>query len=145
MRAHTLALDNITGVSVAVVPKQGEPEFHMLGHRSEDGDEVTPETRFHMTSVLQAFCATFGLLMDDFCEWPSYGMTELTWHTRLQDVFPGDSEPESDVGAHWMCGRQRGANVKDILGHVSGVPRYDPAYGRVGYAAGYGAYGTRDS
>ena len=42
---NTLALENITGLSVAVVPKHGETEFHTWGYRTEDGDQVTPEVR----------------------------------------------------------------------------------------------------
>lgn len=42
---ETLALENITGLSVAVVSKYGKTEFHTWGHRTEDGDEVTPDVR----------------------------------------------------------------------------------------------------
>ena len=41
----TLALENITGLSVAVISRDGEPEFHAWGYRTEDGDEVTPDVR----------------------------------------------------------------------------------------------------
>ncbi|KAF8436227.1 beta-lactamase/transpeptidase-like protein [Boletus edulis BED1] len=129
---HTLALEHITGLSVAVVPKQGEPEFHTWGHRSEDGDEVTPETRFHMASVSKAFCATaLGLLIDDFEHGRNVtalptGVTELTWHTRLRDVLPGPGGEGWALMDTWASER---ANFKDILGHVSGVPRHDAAYG----------------
>jgi len=47
----TLALENITGLSVAVVPKHGEPEFHTWGYRTEDGDPVTPDVRHHHSSL----------------------------------------------------------------------------------------------
>ena len=40
-----LAQENITGLSVAVVPKNGEPEFRAWGYRTEDEDEVTPDVR----------------------------------------------------------------------------------------------------
>ncbi|KAF8132810.1 beta-lactamase/transpeptidase-like protein [Boletus edulis] len=129
---HTLALEHITGLSVAVVPQQGEPEFHTWGHRSEDGDEVTPETRFHMASVSKAFCATaLGLLIDDFEHGRNVtalptGVTELTWHTRLRDVLPGSGGEGWALMDTWASER---ANFKDILGHVSGVPRHDAAYG----------------
>ncbi|KAF9233582.1 beta-lactamase/transpeptidase-like protein [Melanogaster broomeanus] len=43
------------------------PKFHTWGYRTEDGDEMTPDTLFHMASVSKAFCATaLGLLIDDF-------------------------------------------------------------------------------
>lgn len=42
---ETMALENITGLSIAVIPKHGETEFHSLGYRTEDGDEVTPDVR----------------------------------------------------------------------------------------------------
>ncbi|KAF8132830.1 beta-lactamase/transpeptidase-like protein [Boletus edulis] len=121
---HTLALEHITGLSVAV--------FHTWGHRSEDGDEVTPETRFHMASVSKAFCATaLGLLIDDFEHGRNVtalptGVSELTWHTRLRDVLPGSGGEGWALMDTWASER---ANFKDILGHVSGVPRHDAAYG----------------
>ena len=136
---NTLALENITGLSVAVISKDGEPEFRAWGYRTEDGDEVTPDvccssslwqrfnalsvaqTLFHMGSVSKAFCATaLGPLIDDFANGrnvtalPS-GLTELTWHTRLRDLFP-----EWQLMDSWASER---ANLRDILSHVSGIPR----------------------
>ncbi|KAH0826363.1 hypothetical protein J3R83DRAFT_5325 [Lanmaoa asiatica] len=49
----TLALENITGLSVAVVPKYGETEFHTWGYRTEDGDEVTPDVRYPLFDQLE--------------------------------------------------------------------------------------------
>ncbi|KAF8557186.1 beta-lactamase/transpeptidase-like protein [Imleria badia] len=124
---NTLALENITGLSAAVVPKHGETEFHTWGYRTEDGDEVTPETLFHMASVSKAFCATaLGLLIDDFANGnnvtvlPS-GLTELTWHSRLTDLLP-----DWQLMDAWASER---ANLRDILSHVSGLPRHDASYG----------------
>lgn len=48
---ETLALENITGLSVAVVPKYAETEYHTWGYRTEDGDEVTPDVRHPPVSV----------------------------------------------------------------------------------------------
>jgi hypothetical protein len=42
---ETLDIWNITGLSVAVVPKYGEPEFHSWGNMTEDGDETTEDVR----------------------------------------------------------------------------------------------------
>ena len=47
---NTLALENITGLSVAVISKDGEPEFRAWGYRTEDGDEVTPDVRCSFVS-----------------------------------------------------------------------------------------------
>ena len=75
-----------------------------------------------MASVSKAFCATaLGLLIDDFAHGrnvtalPS-GLTELTWHTRLGDLLP-----EWELMDTWASER---ANFRDILSHVSGVPRW---------------------
>lgn len=40
---ETLDVWNITGLSVAVVPMSGEPEFHSWGNRSEDGKKTTED------------------------------------------------------------------------------------------------------
>ncbi|KAG9311213.1 beta-lactamase/transpeptidase-like protein [Chiua virens] len=124
---NTLALENINGLSVAVISKEGEPEYHSWGHRTEDGDQVTPDTLFHMASVSKAFCATaLGLLIEDFANGnnvtalPS-GVAELTWHTRLKDLLP-----EWELMDEWASER---ANLRDILSHVSGMPRHDASYG----------------
>jgi hypothetical protein len=42
---ETLDVWNITGLSVAVVPRSGDPEFHSLGHSSEDGEKTTENVR----------------------------------------------------------------------------------------------------
>ncbi|KAF9232374.1 beta-lactamase/transpeptidase-like protein [Melanogaster broomeanus] len=106
---ETLAAENMTGLSVAVVPKHGPPEFHSWGYRTEDGDEITPDTLFHMGSVSKAFCATaLGLLIDDFAN----GRNDLLPEWQLMD--------------EWASER---ANLRDILSHVSGLPRHDLSYG----------------
>ncbi|KAH0826362.1 beta-lactamase/transpeptidase-like protein [Lanmaoa asiatica] len=75
-----------------------------------------------MASVSKAFCATaLGLLIDDFANGnnvtalPS-GLTELTWHTRLRDLLP-----DWQLMDEWASER---ANLRDILSHVSGLPRW---------------------
>ncbi|OJA15995.1 hypothetical protein AZE42_10250, partial [Rhizopogon vesiculosus] len=40
---ETLDVWNITGLSVAIVPKSGEPEYHSWGNRTEDGESVTQD------------------------------------------------------------------------------------------------------
>lgn len=124
----TMVASNITGLSIAVVPKNGEPELKAWGYRSEDGEEMTLDTLFHMASVSKAFCATaVGILMDDFANGRNVtalplGLMELTWHTKVKDLLPG----EWRLMDEWASER---ANLKDILSHVSGVPRHDFAYG----------------
>lgn len=39
---ETIALENITGLSVTVIPKRGEPELRAWGYRMEEGDAMTP-------------------------------------------------------------------------------------------------------
>ncbi|KAI6135848.1 beta-lactamase/transpeptidase-like protein [Pisolithus thermaeus] len=123
----TMNASNITGLSVAVVPKSGEPELKAWGYRSEDGEKMTSDTSFHMASVSKAFCATaLGILMDDFANGKNVtalpsGATELTWHTKVKDLLPG----EWQLIDEWASER---TNLKDILSHVTGVPRHDFAY-----------------
>lgn len=125
---ETLDIWNITGLSVAVVPRYGEPEFHSWGNMTEDGDETTEDTLFHMASVSKAFCASaLGILMDDFDHGRNVtplptALTEFNWHTLVQDILPGEWQLMDD----WASKK---ANLKDILSHVSGLPRHDYSYG----------------
>ncbi|KAH7890288.1 beta-lactamase/transpeptidase-like protein [Phlebopus sp. FC_14] len=125
---ETRAAWNITGLSVAVVSKHGPPEFHTWGYRTEDGDEMTSDTLFHMASVSKAFCATaLGLLIDDFAKGKNVTalpseLTEITWRTKVKDLLPG----EWQLMDEWASER---ADLRDILSHVSGVPRHDYSYG----------------
>jgi len=43
-------------------------------------------------------------------------LTEFSWHTPVQDILPG----EWKLMDEWAS---RKANLKDILSHVSGLPR----------------------
>ena len=80
-----------------------------------------PQTLFHMASVSKAFCATaLGLLIEDFATGSNVtalpsGLSELSWHTRLRDLLP-----DWQLMDEWASER---ANLRDILSHVSGVPR----------------------
>jgi hypothetical protein len=42
---ETLDAWNITGLSVAVIPRSGEPEYHSWGNRTEDGEKTTEHVR----------------------------------------------------------------------------------------------------
>ncbi|KAG2069269.1 beta-lactamase/transpeptidase-like protein [Suillus decipiens] len=125
---ETLNLWNITGLSVAVVPRYGEPEFHSWGNRTEDGDKTTEDTLFYMASASKAFCATaLGILMDDYDHGRNVtplppALSEFNWHTLVQDILPG----EWQLMDEWASKK---ANIKDILSHVSGLPRHDFSYG----------------
>lgn len=125
---ETLDIWNITGLSVAVVPRYGEPEFHSWGNRSEAGEKTTEDTLFHMASVSKAFCATaLGILMDDFEHGRNVtplppALTEFNWHSTVHDILPG----EWQLMDEWASKK---ANMKDILSHVSGLPRHDYSYG----------------
>ncbi|KAG2063760.1 beta-lactamase transpeptidase-like protein [Suillus decipiens] len=125
---ETLDLWNITGLSVAVVSKYGEPEFHLWGNMTEDGDKTTEDTLFHIASVSKAFCATaLGILMDDYDHGKNVtplppALSEFNWHTLVQDILPG----EWQLMDEWASKK---ANMKDILSHVSGLPGHDFSYG----------------
>ncbi|KAG1768064.1 beta-lactamase transpeptidase-like protein [Suillus placidus] len=124
----TLDTWNITGLSVAVVPRYGEPEFHSWGNMTEDGDKTTEDTLFHMASVSKAFCVSaLGILMDDYEHGRNVtplppALSEFNWHTLVQDILPGEWQLMDD----WASKK---ANMKDILSHVSGLPRHDYSYG----------------
>ncbi|KAG2141556.1 beta-lactamase/transpeptidase-like protein [Suillus cothurnatus] len=94
----------------------------------EDGDETTKDTLFHMASVSKAFCASaIGILMDDYEHGRNVtplppALSEFNWHTLVQDILPG----EWQLMDEWASKK---ANMKDILSHVSGLPRHDYSYG----------------
>ena len=75
-----------------------------------------------MASVSKAFCASaLGILMDDFEHGRNVTplpltLMEFSWHTPVQDILPG----EWKLMDEWAS---RKANLKDILSHVSGLPR----------------------
>lgn len=51
------------------------------------------------------------------------GMERLNWDTKLADLLPG----QWALMDEWAS---RGAKLKDIFSHVSGLPRHDHAYSR---------------
>jgi CubicO group peptidase (beta-lactamase class C family) len=75
-----------------------------------------------MASVSKAFCASaLGILMDDFEHGRNVTplppvLKELNWYTAVQDVLP----EEWQLMDGWASKK---ANLKDILSHVSGLPR----------------------
>jgi hypothetical protein len=65
---ETLDIWNITGLSVAVVPRYGEPEFHSWGNRTEDGDKTTEDVRtaqisscMNSEAAISRHCSTWRL------------------------------------------------------------------------------------
>ncbi|KAG2141566.1 beta-lactamase/transpeptidase-like protein [Suillus cothurnatus] len=125
---ETLDIWNITGLSVAVVPRYGEPEFRSWGNMTEDGDKTTEDTLFYIGSLSKAFCVSaMGILMDDYEHGRNVTplpptLSEFNWHTLVQDILPG----EWQLMDEWASKK---ANMKDILSHVSGLPSHDLSYG----------------
>ncbi|KAG1846985.1 beta-lactamase/transpeptidase-like protein [Suillus subalutaceus] len=119
---------NITGLSVAVVPRYGEPEFRSWGNMTEDRDKTTKGTLFHMASVSKAFCVSaLGILMDDYEHGINItplppALSEFNWHTLVKDILSGEWQLMDD----WASEK---ANMADILSHVSGLACHDYSYG----------------
>jgi hypothetical protein len=55
----TLDVWNITGLSVAVIPRSGEPEYHSWGNRTEDGEETTEHVWTAQVSTGMSFEVAF--------------------------------------------------------------------------------------
>ncbi|KAI0828035.1 beta-lactamase/transpeptidase-like protein [Trametes gibbosa] len=124
----------IPGVSMSVVrlspvDKQPVVELAAWGRRTEggDGNDLTPDTQFALASCSKAFLATsIGLLMEDYAH--GRNVTPLPipsgsfhWDTKMKDILPGE----------WAlldkCASAT-ANIHDVLGHYTGVPRHDFSY-----------------
>lgn len=61
-------------------------------------------------------------MMDDFTTGKNTtalppGLTEITWQTKIKSLLPSEWELMDE----WASEK---ANVRDILSHVSGLPRY---------------------
>ncbi|EGO02765.1 hypothetical protein SERLA73DRAFT_176127 [Serpula lacrymans var. lacrymans S7.3] len=125
---QTLTKSNVPGLSLAIVPKDGEPEFRSWGNMTDDGEKTTPETLFHLASVSKAFVASsLGILIDDFANGRNTsalppGLSQFTWKTKLRDILPDEWELMDE----WASEK---VNIHDILSHVTGMPRHDYSYG----------------
>lgn len=144
---------SIPGISVGVVRlrkdyTKPQVELASWGRRTEDGDandlttdvssiarrtsspEIvqqlilwTPQTLFGIASCSKAFLATsVGLLIDDFAHGRNVtplpaGTTRLDWDTKIAAILPDEWQLDDE----WAT---RAANIRDVLGHVSGLPRY---------------------
>jgi CubicO group peptidase (beta-lactamase class C family) len=80
---------------------------------------------FYLASCSKAFLATaFGILMDDFASGKNTtalppGLTTFDWNTKVKDIMPDGS----DWGLMDKWAYEK-ANIRDILSHVSGLPRF---------------------
>ncbi|EIN06834.1 beta-lactamase/transpeptidase-like protein [Punctularia strigosozonata HHB-11173 SS5] len=110
---EVLANETISGISVAVVRPDGEVELGAWGIRTEQGDDMEPDA---------FLSASMGILIDDFASGrnatalPS-SVRLFDWETKVKAVLPGEWELEDE----WATEK---ANIRDILSHVSGLPRY---------------------
>ncbi|KAI0944294.1 hypothetical protein AcW1_002041 [Taiwanofungus camphoratus] len=87
-----------------------------------------PQALFGLASCSKAFLASaVGLLIDDFAQGRNVtplppGISRLDWSTKVADLLP-DDWALADAWAN------KKASLRDVLGHVSGVPRHDYSYG----------------
>ncbi|KAI0780020.1 beta-lactamase/transpeptidase-like protein [Fomes fomentarius] len=130
---------SIPGISIGVVRLDNEQkpvaQLGSWGQKTEDGDghDLTPDTLFGLASCSKAFLATsVGLLIDDFAHGRNKTplppkVTHFDYDTKVTDILPdelGWSLHDLD-GDMWAT---RKASIRDILGHVSGLPRHDYTY-----------------
>ncbi|KAI0708815.1 beta-lactamase/transpeptidase-like protein [Cerioporus squamosus] len=130
---------SIPGISLGVV-RLGEDNKPIVqlgswGRKTEDGDghDLSPDSLFGIASCSKAFLATsLGILMDDFAHGRNVTplparLARLDYETKVKDLLP----EELGWGLHDLSGDSWAtdkARVKDVLGHVSGLPRHDYAY-----------------
>lgn len=124
----------VPGVTIGIVHSGAgdKPEFELgaWGRKTEEGDghDLTTDSLFCLASVSKAFLASsLGVLMEDFATGRNVtplpdGLTRFDWDSKVVDVLPG----EWKMMDHWTTER---ASMRDILAHVSGLPRHDYAYG----------------
>lgn len=123
-----LKAQNVSGLSLGLVLSSGETEFKTWGIKMDDGVAMTSDTLFNLASCSKAFTAvSIGMLMDDFASGRNTtplppGLKEFDWNTKVKDILPGEWE----VMDSWASEK---ANIRDILSHVSGLPRHDYSYG----------------
>ncbi|KAI0655705.1 beta-lactamase/transpeptidase-like protein [Cubamyces menziesii] len=110
---------SIPGISLGVVrlAKDNQPPVTQVA-----------VTLFCLASCSKAFLsASMGLLIDDFTHGRNTtplpaGLSQFDWDTKIADILPG----EWQLDDAWAT---LAANVRDILGHVTGLPQHDGAYG----------------
>ena len=142
-----IAADRVPGISVGVVRLNGSSvitEYGAWGNRTEDGDLADSQVNYggtlfyslnvshclsqmitNLGSCSKAFLTSaIGILIDDFATGRNVtalpdGVDNLTWDTKIQDLFPGDSVWKLED--QWATEK---ANVADILSMATGVTRY---------------------
>ncbi|KAH9886942.1 beta-lactamase/transpeptidase-like protein [Cubamyces lactineus] len=125
---------SIPGTSLGIVRLAGDNEepatqFAAFGRKLEesDGDDLTSDTLFCLASCSKAFLSTsLGLLIDDFEHGRNVtplpaGLSRFDWDTKIAAILP----EEWQLDDTWAT---LAATVRDVLGHVSGLPRHDGAY-----------------
>ncbi|KAI0318427.1 beta-lactamase/transpeptidase-like protein [Amylostereum chailletii] len=128
IRNATTSLE-IPGLSVAVVHAEDETEFGSWGIRSESGDPMTSDTMFTIASCSKAFMSTaMAILIDDYANGRNStplpeAVRQFDWETKIKALLPDDW----NLMDSWA---EEKANIKDILSHVSGIPRHDLSYSR---------------
>ena len=81
------------------------------------------QTLFGIASCSKAFLASsVGILMDDFAHGRNVtplptGLNRFDWYTPVKDLLPGDWQLMDESASEH-------AQMRDILSHQSGVPRY---------------------
>ncbi|TCD62785.1 hypothetical protein EIP91_006403 [Steccherinum ochraceum] len=115
---------NIPGLTLGVVHSNGQVEHGAWGIKDENGANATTDTSFILASCSKAFLsAAMGILMDDFARGKNVtalpaDVNVFDWSTKVVDLLPGQWQLEDE----WATKK---ANIRDILSHVSGVPRHD--------------------
>ena len=74
----TLDIWNITGLSVAIVPKSGEPEYHSWGNRTEDGEKTTEDVWAQIFTSMRPETVFPDIIPYGFCVQGI--LRERTWH-----------------------------------------------------------------
>ncbi|KAI0351246.1 beta-lactamase/transpeptidase-like protein [Trametes cingulata] len=124
---------SIPGISVGAVRlgKDKKPEVYLAswGRKTEDGDghDLTPDTLFCLASCSKAFLASsVGILIDDFAHGRNVtplpaGVTRFDWDTKVAALLPDEWQLDDPWATSF-------ASLRDVLGHVSGLPRHDYSY-----------------
>ncbi|KAI0669553.1 beta-lactamase/transpeptidase-like protein [Trametes maxima] len=123
----------IPGLSLGVVRlednKHPTVEQTSWGRQTEEGDgnDLTPQALFALVSCSKAFLvASVGLLIDDYAHGRNAtplppGVKVFDWDTKIQNLLPGEWALVDD----WATSK---TNLRDLFGHVTGLPRHDYSY-----------------
>ncbi|PCH42876.1 beta-lactamase/transpeptidase-like protein [Wolfiporia cocos MD-104 SS10] len=124
----------IPGVTLGVVQLQDgqtpRVELNAWGRQTEEGDgkDLTPDALFDIASCSKAIlAASVGILIDDFAHGRNVtplppNVPRFDWDTKIHALLPDDWA----LADEWASSK---ANLRDVLSHVSGMPRHDFSYG----------------